>query len=148
MSPTAFIALLLPAARAAAKEFGVPVSITLAQAALESAWGEKAPGNNYFGVKADKSWKGASVVFDTHEQIGGKRIGMPDAFRVYKTLDESVRDHAKFVKENGRYAACFKETTAEGWARALEKAGYATGENYADRLIAVMNGRKMQQYDA
>lgn len=147
MSPTAFIALLLPAARAAAKEFGVPASITVAQAALESSWGAKAPGNNYFGIKADRSWKGASVVFDTHEEIGGKRIGMPDAFRAYKTLDDSVRDHAKFIKENPRYGACFQETTAEGWARALEKARYATASDYADRLIAVMNGRKMQEFD-
>lgn len=148
MSPTSFIALLLPAARAAAKEFGVPVSITLGQAALESSWGVKAPGNNYFGVKADKSWAGPVVTFGTHEHLAGKDVAMPDKFRAYSTLDESVRDHAKFIKENPRYAPCFAEKDFAGWARALQAARYATAPNYADMLIAVINGRKMQQYDA
>jgi len=147
MPPSAFIALLLPSAQACQRATGIPASFTIAQAALESGWGTRAPGNNLFGIKADRSWKGKTVSFDTHEVFDGKRVGMVDKFRAYATLDECLADRASFFKVNPRYAACFKETTGEGWARAVAKAGYATDPKYADTLIAVMQGRKMAQYD-
>lgn len=148
MPPTSFIAMLLPAARACQRTTGIPVSFTLAQAALESGWGERAPGNNLFGVKADKAWKGATVDVPTHEVIKGKRIAMVDKFRAYPSMSDSIADRADFFRKNKRYAACFKETTGEGWAHAAAAAGYATDPNYAKSLIAVMRGRNMAQYDA
>lgn len=147
MPPTAFIALLLPVARECKSRFGVPVSVTLAQAVLETGWGKDVEGNNLFGVKADASWHGPVVMVDTHEFIKGTKTPLVDKFRLYKSWDDSVRDHAQFIKNNPRYAPCFKETTGEGWARALQAAGYATDPDYADNLIAVMRGRKMDQYD-
>jgi flagellum-specific peptidoglycan hydrolase FlgJ len=47
-----FIASIAPAAQASEKKYGVPASVTIAQAILESAWGKRAIGNNYFGIKA------------------------------------------------------------------------------------------------
>lgn len=147
MKPQEFLDMLVPAAQACMRASGIPASFTLAQAALESGWGAKAPGCNLFGIKADKGWKGAVTVFATHEVINGKRIAIDDQFRCYANYDEALADRAAFFVRNKRYAACFLETTGAGWARAVAKAGYATDPKYADSLIAVMNGRNMKQYD-
>lgn len=147
MNPTDFIKALLPAAKACQKATGVPASVTLAQGALESGWGERAPGNNLFGIKADSSWKGSTISFPTTEYINGKKVSATLKFRAYPDWAGSMLDHAAFFHDNPRYHACFSEKTGEGWARALAKAGYATDPNYAASLIAVMKGRNMAQYD-
>lgn len=147
MPPTAFLAMLVPAAQACQRATGIPASFTLAQAALESGWGARAPGNNLFGIKADKAWKGPTVDVATHEVIKGKRIAIVDKFRAYPSMGDSIADRADFFRKNPRYKACFKETTGEGWARAVAAAGYATDPKYAETLIAVMRGRRMSQYD-
>lgn len=147
MPPSAFLALLVGPAQACQRATGVPASITLGQAALESGWGKKCPGNNLFGIKADRSWKGPTVDFTTREHINGKDIVIVDTFRAYPSWLDSMVDHAQFLVKNRRYAGCFKETTSDGWARAVAAAGYATDPDYAGELIAVMHGRKMAQYD-
>lgn len=148
MPPTAFISLLLPAAQRVHREHGIPASFTIAQAALESGWGSRAPGNNLFGIKADRSWKGKTVNVPTHEYVDGKRVNLVAKFRAYSSVDECIADRARFFKVNPRYAACFDEATGEGWARAAAAAGYATDPNYAEILIAVMNGRSLQRFDS
>ncbi|MDK6077946.1 glycoside hydrolase family 73 protein [Massilia varians] len=148
MPPTSFIVMLLTAARECQVATGIPASFTIAQAALESSWGERVRGNNLFGIKADRAWKGKTVDIPTHEVINGKRVHLVDKFRAYDSWAECIMDRARFLKANPRYAACFRETTGEGWARAVAAAGYATDPAYADKLIAVMRGRKMAQYDA
>lgn len=147
MPPSAFIAMLVPAAQACQRGSGIPASFTLAQAALESGWGARAPGNNLFGIKADKVWKGPTVDVPTHEVINGKRVAIVDKFRAYPSMGDSIADRAEFFRKNPRYKACFKETTGEGWARAVAAAGYATDPKYAETLIAVMRGRNMAKYD-
>jgi flagellar rod assembly protein/muramidase FlgJ len=147
MLPADFIKKILPGAQACQRATGVPASVTIAQAALESGWGERAPGNNLFGIKADAAWKGATTSFATTEYINGKKTSMTLKFRAYPDWSGSLTDHAAFFHTNPRYHACFAETTGEGWARALAKAGYATDPNYAASLIAVMRGRNMAQYD-
>jgi len=147
MPPTAFLKMLVPFAQACQRATGVPASITLAQAAIESGWGERALGNNLFGIKADRSWKGKTVQFRTREHIAGRDWSIVGTFRAYDSWEESMVDHAQFFLKNPRYNACFKETTAEGWARAVAAAGYATDPHYAQVLIDVMKGRNMAQYD-
>lgn len=147
MPPSAFIALLLPAAQACQRAHGIPASFTLAQAALESGWGERAPGNNLFGVKADRAWKGPTVDVPTHEVIKGVRVPMVCKFRKYATLSDSVADRADFFLKNPRYKDCFKQRGGEAWARAVAAAGYATDPSYEKSLVAVMRGRNMAQYD-
>ena len=147
MPPSAFIAMLLPAAQALQRAHGIPASLTLAQAALETGWGERAPGNNLFGIKADASWKGKAVDVTTHEVLKGQRVKMVCQFRAYATLPDSVADRADFFLKNKRYAGCFKQKGGEAWAHAVADAGYATDPNYAKSLIAIMRGRNMAQYD-
>lgn len=148
MTPQAFLDLMVPAAQACHARTGIPASFTLAQAALESSWGSRAPGFNLFGIKADKAWRGPVVMVDTHEVLKGVRVAITAPFRAYRSFEESMVDHADFFKRNPRYKACFAETTGSGWARAVAAAGYATDPNYAKSLIAVIDGRNMTRFDA
>jgi flagellar protein FlgJ len=147
MPPSAFLGMLAQAAQDCQRKTGILASITLAQAALESSWGARAPGSNLFGIKADTAWKGPTVDVPTHEVIHGQSVAITTKFRAYSSWLESMIDHAQFLLKNPRYAACFKETTGAGWARAVAKAGYATDPDYADKLIAIMRDRNLAFYD-
>jgi flagellar protein FlgJ len=147
MSPAEFIDNILPGARVCQRTAGIPVSFTIAQAALESGWGSRVRGNNLFGIKADKSWTGPTVDVPTHEVVNGERIAITDKFRAYPSWADCLQDRAQFFFRNPRYAKCFRETTGAGWARAVAAAGYATDPGYADSLIAIIRCRNLQQYD-
>ncbi len=147
MPPSAFIGMLAQAAQDCQRKTGIPASITLAQAALESSWGARAIGNNLFGIKADKSWTGPTVSFATTEHLSGKNVGLVDRFRAYDNWLASMVDHAQFLLKNPRYAKCFKQTDCAGWARELQAAGYATDPDYAKKLVDIMRGRNLAFYD-
>jgi flagellar protein FlgJ len=147
MTPTEFLDQLLPAALACQRTSGIPASFTLAQAALESSWGARAPGYNLFGVKPGPAWKGKTVDVDTHEYIAGMRRPVKCAFRAYDSWLDCMKDHAQFFLQNPRYRPCFREKTGEGWARAAAAAGYATDPAYADKLIAIIRGRNLARFD-
>ena len=141
MSPTEFIMRLTTAAVASAKATGVPASITIAQAALESGWGESAlakTGNNLFGIKADSRWRGETITLNTREFIRNQWVVVPAKWRKYPSWQASIDDHAAFLKRNPRYKACFACTTAQAFAQALAKAGYATDPAYADKVIGLI----------
>lgn len=147
MKPQDFLDLIVPAAQACQRTSGIPASFTIAQAALESSWGERAPGCNLFGIKPGPRWAGPTVDVPTHEVLNGVRVAITDKFRCYRTWGECLADRADFFRKNPRYAACFQETTGHGWARAVARAGYATDPQYAEKLIAVMDGRAMTRFD-
>jgi flagellar rod assembly protein/muramidase FlgJ len=141
---------LTSAAVASAKATGVPASITLAQAALESGWGESAlakTGNNLFGIKADSLWRGQTLTMNTKEFIKGHWVVVPALWRKYPSWQSSIDDHAAFLKQNPRYKACFLCTTSPTFARALAQAGYATDPDYANKLIALMSKHQLQSFD-
>ena len=139
-----FIASILPSARAAAKALGVSPLGILAQAALETGWGQHAPGNNLFGIKAGAGWQGASLHELTTEVEGGlKRVGQA-AFRAYRSAAASVRDYTNLL-ESPRYAAVRGHGGNLGaFAQALQSAGYASDPGYANKLLAVANGSTMR----
>jgi flagellar protein FlgJ len=147
MTPTDFLAKLASGAQACQKISGIPASFTLAQSALESSWGARAPGNNLFGIKADPSWKGPTVDISTHEFVNGKPAPIIAKFRAYPNWSDCLLDHAQFFVRNPRYAACFGQTTGEGWARTAAKAGYATDPGYADKLISIIRGHDLARFD-
>lgn len=147
MKPEDFIDHILLGARTCQRTTGIPASFTIAQAALESSWGSRAPGNNLFGIKADPGWKGPTVPILTHEVVNGQRVQITAKFRAYASPGDSLLDHAQFFLQNQRYRKCFLEKTGEGWARAVAKAGYATDPGYADKLISIMRGRNLADYD-
>lgn len=148
MRPAEFIAAIAQAARAVAKTTGVPASVSIAQAALESGWGGHCPGNNLFGIKADAAWHGPVTEQTTAEVIRGRRIAVIAKFRAYPDWQASIEDHAGFIKSNPRYAACFACETAEGFATGLQQAGYATDPHYAGLLTSLMRQYDLDQFDA
>ena len=106
---------------------GIPASITLAQGLLESAAGTSRlarEGNNHFGVKCHRSYKGDS----TH--IGST------CYRKYRTVHDSYLDHSRFLKGK-RYQELFTLSITDyaGWAHGLKRCGYATDPLYAEKLI-------------
>jgi len=149
-----FIARLYPSARKIAEETGLSWELMLAQAVHETGWGRRVlPGtNNMFNVKAFGGWTGESKTFRVHETYGnnGEKTWEDHPFRVYKTVEDSFRDRANFLRENPRYAKAglFDEGTLgnlEGEARALQRAGFATDKSYAKYLADVFNGRTMRR---
>ena len=146
-----FIAKLYPAAVQASKETGMSWELMLAQAALETGWGQKVlPGtNNIFNIKAGKGWQGESKTFHVWEIKNGKKIWIDDSFRVYKDYTEAFTDRTNFLQKNPRYAKAglFDEGVKGDMlaeAKALQAAGYATDPNYAKQLAEIFNGRTMQ----
>lgn len=118
-------------------------SVTVAQAIVESAWGQSAPGNNYFGIKADSSWSGPSNNLSTQEEGAGGLYTITDGFRAYNTLEDSVIDHDKFLipYKMGPY------TTPEEQAQHLKDEGYATDSGYASKLMQIIDENNLTKYD-
>ena len=150
MNPSEFIMHLASGAVASAKASGVPASITIAQAALESAWGESGltkAGNNLFGIKADSLWRGQTLTMNTKEFIKGQWVVVPALWRKYPSWQASMEDHAAFLRRNPRYKTCFLCATAPAFAKALQQAGYATDPEYANKLIVLMDKHQLQSLD-
>ena len=153
MKPELFFKMYAPYAIATQAAHGVPASITLAQAALESGWGESEltkTANNFFGIKdqAKDEYKGPNVTRDTTEYINGVKVTVNSAFRRYSTPQGSFNDHSVFLLKNSRYKNLFKIplTDFEAWAKGLKAAGYATDPNYANKLITLVKAYNLNQY--
>ncbi|WP_058913552.1 flagellar assembly peptidoglycan hydrolase FlgJ [Entomohabitans teleogrylli] len=140
-----FIARMMGPAIAAAKKSGVPHQLIIAQAALESGWGNREiltrdgrPSHNLFGIKATPGWKGATTEITTTEYIDGRAQKVKAAFRVYGSYSEALADYAALIAGNPRYQRVKESTTPEAAAHALQSGGYATDPHYAKKLISVM----------
>jgi hypothetical protein len=123
---------------------GIPASIKMAQACLESANGNSElsrKSNNHFGIKCKKNWKGKKVYYDDDRKN--------ECFRKYKSVEDSYIDHTNFLMNNPRYASLFalKTDDYKGWARGLKKAGYATAKHYDKRLIEIIEKNKLHRLD-
>ncbi len=120
------------------RENGIPASITLAQGLLESAAGTSKlarDGNNHFGIKCHRSWRGDSV-------FSGKTC-----YRKYRSAHDSYVDHSKFLKAK-RYESLFSLdiTDYRGWAHGLKRCGYATDPLYAEKLINMIETYGLDKY--
>ncbi|NRF90494.1 glycoside hydrolase family 73 protein [Paenibacillus frigoriresistens] len=141
MSKESFIYQLVPVAQADMREFGILASVTIAQAILESGWGRSAPGNNLFGIKGRRQQQ------VTKELISGKWIQIVDGFRVYDNWSDSVRDHSLLLAHNPRYSNVLHERGYRCASRELQRAGYATDPQYADKLIRIIEGSELTRFD-
>ena len=150
MKPQDFINQIAKAAQSVAQQTGVPASLSIAQAALESGWGESGlakTGNNLFGIKADSRWRGETLTLSTKEFITGEWVVVPAKWRKYASWQASIDDHAAFLKQNQRYGPCFSCLTVEAFVRTLAKAGYATDPVYADKVIGVISKHNLISFD-
>ncbi len=151
-SPEQFVEAILPHAREAADKLGVSPKVLVAQSALETGWGKHVPhdgqgqaSNNFFGIKADRSWDGERQVHGTLEFESGSLVHRQAAFRQYESMAASFNDFAQFIERNPRYGKALEaRDNPEQFARELQEAGYATDPKYADKLISIMNSPAMR----
>ncbi|MDF7679662.1 flagellar assembly peptidoglycan hydrolase FlgJ [Enterobacteriaceae bacterium ESL0689] len=141
----AFIARLAPHARIASQQSGIPHQLIVAQAALESGWGEREiptrdgkPSHNLFGIKAGSSWQGRITEIITTEFEQGIAKKVKAKFRAYNSYTEAISDYIKLLTNNPRYAEVAAARTPEQGAHALQRAGYATDPHYSKKLVTVI----------
>ncbi|MEK5400252.1 glucosaminidase domain-containing protein [Paenibacillus sp. FSL K6-2859] len=127
---------------------GVPASITLAQAALESGRGKNAVCNyNMFGIKANKSYKGDYCLARTHEEVDGVRVPTTSKFRSYSSVAGSFADHSDFLLKNSRYRFALSKENPYEFANELQRAGYATDSQYANKLKSIIRKQNLASLD-
>jgi peptidoglycan hydrolase FlgJ len=140
-----FWQMMKPMAIQAADQLGVDVDMLLAQAALETGWGQSVIKNgrgvsshNLFNIKADKAWQGQQVRSMTLEIIDGIAKKEIAGFRAYETFQESFTDYVRFIKSNPRYSEALKKAgNPAGYLRELQQAGYATDPQYAQKVLMI-----------
>lgn len=129
-------------------------SIAIAQACLESFFGRSdlaANANNYFGIKAGDSWSGDVYYKNTQEDDGkGNMSTIKAGFRKYKNMEESVRDHARFLTSTPWRSEYYKDVinakTPELQAQALTGT-YATDIRYKVKLMDLIDKYNLKKYD-
>ncbi len=142
-----FVAKHQAAAQAAELATGIPSTNILGQAALESGWGKHeirmkdgTPSHNLFGIKATSDWKGKVAEVTTTEYVGGVARKVTAKFKAYDSYADAFKDHARLLSQSPRYSQTVAQAdSAKGYARGLQKAGYATDPAYADKLTRVIN---------
>jgi flagellar protein FlgJ len=130
------------AAAAASAATGIPAQFMLAQAAHETGWGRReirgsdgSNSYNLFGIKAGAGWTGPTVTTTTTEVINGQPQKVQAKFRAYSSYEESFKDYGRLMTSSPRYAAVVQAgSDAQGFARGLQRAGYATDPDYAQKL--------------
>ncbi len=132
---------------------GIPASIKMAQAILESNAGRShlaRQGNNHFGIKCGGDWSGGTVMRKDDDYKNGRLIH--SCFRAYENAEESFMAHSEFLrnpKKNHRYGFLFRLPAGDykGWAHGLKKAGYATNPKYPQLLIQLIERYQLHQFD-
>ncbi|WP_100642165.1 flagellar assembly peptidoglycan hydrolase FlgJ [Alteromonas facilis] len=153
-SPEAFVEQLYPLAKEHAQALGIDPKALVAQAAVETGWGQfmihKTSGentHNLFGIKADKRWDGEKATVQTLEYNGAVAQQEKAHFRAYANFAEGMRDYVNFIQSNPRYEqAVANAHDNKAYFSHLQQSGYATDPKYADKILSVLNSATLQQY--
>lgn len=156
MTPEQFVKIYLPDAKKSEAKTKFHYLIPLTQGALESGWGSKVVGNNFFGIKDTDGVNGNEQLITTTEYLNSDKVKFPviikiikvgkkfkytvkDWFRKYPSAQLAFEDHINFFLRNKRYAEAIKHKhDPERFFDEIAKAGYATAPDYAAQLKAVM----------
>ncbi|MBZ6526871.1 glycoside hydrolase family 73 protein [Aerococcaceae bacterium DSM 111021] len=149
-----FIETIIPISQRLQRQYGVLASISMAQAALESNFGQSQLGadyNNLYGVKTDAS-DPDGVDFPTLEFFDDEWIEITDRFKVYPSWEASMENHAILINEGTSWDPTFYHAVLDGdnyeeQAYALQESGYATDPIYAEKLIEMIEAYQLHQYD-
>ena len=147
-----FLKNVVPAAIATEREYGVPASITIAQAIAESGWGKSAlakQANNFFGIKAVANAAPEDYAeFMTDEFVDGRDVKQMARFARYATPTDSFLAHARLLATARRYQpAMAVRRNAGNFAVAIQHCGYSTNPNYAVNLMKLVTEFDLTQYD-
>ena len=146
-----FVETLTPYALEAQETYGIRPSLLIAQAALESNWGESTlstESNNYFGIKSSENDK----KFATKEFDNDEWTQIDAAFKHYDSLEDSINDYANLLR-NGTswnedfYRDVFEANDYKEAATAIQEAGYATDPTYTDKLIQIIEQYQLYELD-
>ena len=163
MSEEEFIAYIGEKAKADMETTGILASVTIAQAILESGWGQSElalNANNLFGMKASLSgntwasdWKGNKYSKETKEEYTvGEITPVTADFRAYDSIDESIKDHSDYLRgaKNGsvlRYEGLVGITDYKAAIQLIKDGGYATDSKYVDKVCNIIETYKLTEFD-
>lgn len=148
-----FIERLAPTAQLLQQKYHIFASVSLAQACLESQFGQSELAQKYhnlYGVKASDGQLSAQLETKEYEDGVWKTIVAP--FRIYLSDRSSMRDHAKLLANGtshnqNQYLAVLQARNYRDAAYALQNAGYATDPTYASKLIELIETYELYRYD-
>ena len=146
-----FLNTIGPVAQQVAQENGIYASVMIAQAALESGWGNSAlstQGHNLFGVK----WNGTGnyVTMPTQEYYGGQWHTINAKFQSYNSYYDSLTGYAQLIKNNFPNSTRANAATPQIAAANLKYGvygSYATDPNYANSLDRMISDYELTRYD-
>jgi flagellar protein FlgJ len=147
---------LWPHAQRAAGELGVSPQALVAQAALETGWGRAViqhndgrSSHNLFGIKADARWGGEQVHVSSLEYVDGTVVRQRAAFRAYDSYADSFSDYVDFLKSNPRYGNALNHAhDPVAFTQALQRAGYATDPEYAQKIQGILGSAALGEATA
>ena len=154
--PRGFLAQHAQAAQKAQATSGIPATFMVAQAALETGWGQREirfedgrTSHNLFGIRAGGNWKGPVAEIWTTEFVNGTAQKVRGQFRAYGSYEESFNDYARLISQSPRYAPAMRQLgDPQAYATALQQAGYATAPNYASVLSSMIEKTQRLQGSA
>ena len=143
---TAFFEQYAAAAMEQQRRYGIPASVTLAQMAVESGYGESSlakQDNNFFGIKASKAWQDAGKPWSYHHDDHYN-----DKFCTFGSALESMEYHSKVLMAD-RYKACrqYAQDDHLHWIEGIKKGGYATDPRYVATIESVIKKYGLDKYD-
>lgn len=123
---------------------GIPATIIIAVAGLESDWGRSElakNANNHFGIKIKKGWGGMKYCKETEEYAYTLAYKSHECFRKYPLIRDSYEDFGRFITQQVNYKWMLKlhDDDIQGWAEGLQNSGYATDPAYAEKLMRLIN---------
>ena len=151
MDKQEFIKKIAGYVRKYAADYGIAVhSPIIAQAILESGWGESklaSAYHNYFGLKCGTKWKGRSVNMKTQEEYSpGTKTTITDNFRVYSNMDEGVKGYFEFI-QLPRYQNLKGITDPKKYLQTIKDDGYATSSTYVADVFRCVEAYGLTEYD-
>ena len=148
-----FVQDVWPHAEQASQALGVSPEVLVAQSALETGWGKHAmqfpdgkPSNNLFGIKAGSGWNGSTLAKPTLEFRDGVMHTEVAHFRAYDSIAQSLSDYVNLIQSKSRYQNALQHQGNDAeYIRGLQRAGYATDPNYADKIMNIMQSERFQK---
>lgn len=134
----AWLEQFMPAAERVCAQYGVPPQVCVAQAALESGWGKKAGGFNYFGMKGSGS--AGSQSWATQEVKQGQKVAVTSKFAKFSSMDDALHAYCKMLTQNTNFKPAMERFSKDParFVTWLWGMGYATALDYPHTLIGVM----------
>lgn len=159
-----FIAKLVKGAQENERRTGIPASVTIGMAALESGWGRSTMAsdmtiggtvyhvNTLFNIKCTSTpspYQTGCVPVESYEYTSdGRKYLEVSNFRTYASWDDSMLDYGRLLTSLSRYAEAFKYTNdPDRFVEEVRKGGYATDPRYSELVIGIMRSYNLYQYN-